>query len=454
MIVCPKCKVSNDDVYTFCVECGTPLTAISKESFEETIQMLFDKLPETVLIPPEKLPETVLMPPDKTVQMPNDKLAETHYYSPANTFENETPPTVLMPQEELPATVQQSLPTQQFTPSESVETQVSPTFKTENFETTTDDNKTPKKSKKALWIGGIVLLFLFGGVAIAYFLHQPPQSSRSYLLNDKHDADKVVEFDPAKNAFSMVSVNNNSLQKWQITPNPDDQNYYRFVNRGIGSDESLEVLDNNLDSSISMNKSAVDEGQLWTMTNVENDYYRITNKWLGNTKSLSHKKRYYFFLRLRDSNDNAMQLWKKIPANNGKFYLVNKQFGDKLSVEAIFDGDFKDKLVMKSGNSSNHQWQMADVGSGFYSLTNGSNNKSLDVNSDKNDRVKMNTLNGSGSQKWKMTPVGNDYFRLTNESLGDGKSLEAVSFYKYYMEMVKSADNDPGQLWKLPRIDK
>lgn len=59
-----------------------------------------------------------------------------------------------------------------------------------------------------------------------------------------------------------------------------------------------------------MAESAIDEGQLWAITNVEGDYYRITNKWLGDVKSLSHSKRYYYFLRLRDSSNKEGQLWK------------------------------------------------------------------------------------------------------------------------------------------------
>ncbi len=172
-MICPKCNVSNDEEYTFCVECGTPLPQVPDGSSEDlpTIQMSSDKLPETFLMPPDKLPETQL-------------------YSPPDSVENEAPPTVQMPPNELPPTIQDS--NQQYVPSESVETAVSPSFMSENFKTDSDTNQTPKKSKKIFWIGGISLLVLLlaGGVATAYFLHQPGQKNRSYLLTDKHDAGK------------------------------------------------------------------------------------------------------------------------------------------------------------------------------------------------------------------------------------------------------------------------
>jgi hypothetical protein len=64
----------------------------------------------------------------------------------------------------------------------------------------------------------------------------------------------------------------------------------------------------------------------------------------------------------------------------------------------------------------------------------------------------MSAAGSATSQNWKMTPVGSDYFRLTNESLGDSKSLEAVTFSTLQMQMVKTSDTDDSQLWKLTNI--
>ena len=204
---------------------------------------------------------------------------------------------------------------------------------------------------------------------------------------------------------------------------------------------SLEVIDDNSDSSVTMAQTAKDVGQLWAITHVKDDYYRITNQWLGDTKSLSHSKQYYYFLRIRDSNNDDGQLWKKIPAPSGKgFYLTNKKYGDTILLQSLKDPDeFKDKLVMKSGEHGNRQWNLNDLGNGFHTLTAVEDGKALDVNSTKKDRAMMSAATSSASQNWKMTPVGNDYFRLTNESLGDTKSLEAVTFSAFQVQMVKTS---------------
>ena len=95
---------------------------------------------------------------------------------------------------------------------------------------------------------------------------------------------------------------------------------------------------------------------------------------------------------------------------------------------------------------------MNDLGTGFYTLTTVADGKGLEINQNNKDRVTMSASKSSAPQSWKMTPVGSDYFRLTNESLGDGKSLEAVTFSALQVQMVKTSDADEGQLWKLTKI--
>ena len=483
-MICPKCKVVNDEEYSFCVECGATLHKDSSISTDApTVMIQPDDLPPTLVNSPDNLPPTKVNSADdlaQTIFSPRETTPPTQpysspvsgeneppptvFYTPANTSENEPQATVQISPEKLPHTIQQSnqqtAQTQHYSPSESTQTEVRPEFKVANSESVEENTKRPKKSKRFLWIGtAIGLLLLIGFGITGYFLSQNLQANRNYFLTDKHDAtdDKVLDFENQTSQFSMIVSQNNPSQKWQITPDPADKNYYRFTNRGVGEAESLEVVDNATDSSVMMAASAADNGQMWQITNVSGDYYRITNQWLGDTKSLSHNKRYYFFLRMKASAGNEGQLWKKIPASNGGFYLVNKQFGSSISLEAITTGDYKDKLLMKSGKSAGHEWKMTSVGNDLYSLTTDfheKENKSLNVNKSKDDRILMSANENSDGQKWKMTPAGNDYFRLTSESLGDGKALEAVVFSKYFVEMAKTSDQDDGQLWKLRRADK
>lgn len=287
------------------------------------------------------------------------------------------------------------------------------------------------------------------------------QANRSYVIGDKHkgEENKTLQFDPQADKLFLTNLDENKAQLWQITPDSGVEDSYRIVSRELGDVESMEVVDDKRDSSVAIAESAIDDGQLWAITNVEGDFYRITNNWLGDSRALSHTKSTHRFLRMRDSGNKEGQLWKKIPTKDGGFYIVNKRYGDSFAMEAIYSGQFIDKMQMrKAGDYGNHKWLMKPDGRGFYTLTTilhdyEKKNRSLDVDATKKDRVKMAPTGNYSGQKWKVTPVGSDYFRLTTEFLGDGKSLEAVTFYQYYVEMVKASDEDKGQLWTLIRTN-
>jgi hypothetical protein len=246
---------------------------------------------------------------------------------------------------------------------------------------------------------------------------------------------------------------------WQITPDSGVEDSYRFVNRETGDAESLEVVDDKVDFNVSINESAEDDGQLWAITNIEGDYYRITNNWLGDSKALAHTRETYRFLRMRDSGNKEGQLWKRIPAKGGGYYIVNKRYGDGFALDAVYEGEFIDKMRMgKAGNFGNQKWLMKRAGNNVFTLTTrlhdfDKKNRSLDVDPDKKEFVKMAQSGNYSGQKWKMTPVAGGYFRLTTEFLGDGKSLEAVTFFKYYIEMRKASADDKGQAWVLDRTN-
>lgn len=457
---CPKCNAPNKGKFTYCTECGTMIPQMADDYSDEvaTVVKRRDEM-ATHIMPPlptelyspantnrnEALPTQAEVPP--TVFIP--AVPPTQYYSAPNTDRNEPLPQTQFVQPIVPPSNE---------PRSSVKVEIPQKVEFNNppkFEVT-KANTEPKKKSKVLMIGAVLLLLLLiGGGAAAYFLIPPMQSSKSYFLTNKPNVStNILEFDNPNKTFLMVGTDNNAFQKWQITPDASDKNLYRFVNRGIGENMSLEVVDDNSDSSVTMAQSAKDVGQLWAMTKVSGDYYRITNQWLGDTKSLSYSKQYHYFLRIRDSNSDDGQLWKKIPAPSGKgFYLTNKKYGDTILLQSLKDPDvFKDKVVMKSGEDGNRQWNLNDLGNGFHTLTAIEDGKALNINSSKNDRVMMSASASSASQNWKMTPVGNDYFRLTNESLGDGKSLEAVTFSAFQVQMVKTSDTDDGQLWKLTNI--
>lgn len=528
-MICPKCNKENEEIYSFCLECGAKLPTTSEAPEEEfpTVHMSSDKLPtnqtnsfedETATVvksssdidelptvvknsseipqntqtqhdepPPTEFysaKDTVESKNQQTQVMSSDKLPSpetysqenlpeneppaTEYYSSQDSSQNAFPPTEMHSSrktvEESPAETvhysnQTETPKQDFVQPEPIKTKSEPKISQESIKVPEEPKKPPRRLRKFLFISTtFLLLLLVGGGTAAYFLLPPPQKSRSYFLYDKRpNVDKVLDFDDQVEKVFMNSPEQTPLQSWGITPNPDDANYYRFVNRGVGAEKSLEVVDDKVDSSVSMSQSAIDVGQSWAITNVEGNFYRITNKWLGDSKSLSHNKRRYYFLRVRDTKNTPGQLWKRTPAKNGGYFISNRRYGNRLALEAIAKGDYADKLRMsKSDNLGNQVWEIKPVGNDYFNLTTSvhKGNKFLDINASKKDRVTMAKSGNSAGQKWKFTPVGNGYYRITNESLGKGKSLEAVTFSKYVVEMVKTSDKDLGQLWKIERIGR
>lgn len=425
-MICPNCKVSNYGKNKFCADCGFKLP-----DFSEGLTQI---MPTAEQISSLQQPQQSIQPP--------------------------------LPPNEQPR-VEQQAPPPLTQPPPVVETQVAPSQQAVIPQPTQQQNfapEPPKKRSKLLRVAIVAILLiglLFGGALLATSFMIVKQANRSYVIGDKHKGEekKTLEFDPKADTLFIANLNEDKTQLWQITPDSGVEDSYRIVNRQLGDVESMEVVDDKRDSSVGIAESAIDDGQLWAITNVEGDYYRITNNWLGDSKALSHSRSTHRFLRVRDSGNKEGQLWKKIPAKNGGFYIVNKRYGDGFAMEAIYDGKFIDKMQMrKTGDFGNIMWLMTPDGRGYFTLTtilhdHEKKNRSLDIDAAKKDRVKMAQSGNYSGQKWKVTPVGGDYFRLTTEFLGDGKSLEAVTYYQYYVEMVKTSDKDLGQLWTIFRTN-
>lgn len=439
-MICPKCNSENAADYAFCLQCGATLATVAGASPEST---------PTVILPSSRSERTEVLPA-------NEVPPTVQYAGPRNTQEQQTPPTVASV---VPPTVL-AIPDRTVAPAQPPAAQASAVAPNVSLPSAETVPAKPKRSRKALLIALVVLLLLLvgGGLAV-YFRAQPMQADKSYVLTDKRELqDKVLSFDSQSDAFTVVGKEKDGFERWQIVPDPSDKNFYRFTNRGLGPGRSLEVVDDNYDSSVGMARSARDIGQLWAITNVQGDYYRITSKWLGDSKSLAHFKRSYYFLRLRDINTDDSQLWKKVPSGDGKsFYLVNKRYGDQLTLEAYSTGPYADKLELTAMNSlsPDTRWVEKDLGNGTVNLTTsryemGGASKLMGANPNKNELAGMAATGNLPGQTWKFVPVGGDYFRLIN---GNNRALEALTFVKYTLEMVKSSDGDPAQLWQLTKTN-
>lgn len=121
-------------------------------------------------------------------------------------------------------------------------------------------------------------------------LFRPDQRNRSYTLTNKtHGDDKALDFNNSRkieiNRVMLSAPEKISEQAWQIVPDEDGE-LFRITNRSLGEEMSLEVFDDQSDNRLRIADSAEDDGQLWRIVPVRGNYYRITNKWLGDDKSL------------------------------------------------------------------------------------------------------------------------------------------------------------------------
>ncbi len=422
-MICPNCKAPNPEVNRFCAGCG-------------------NRLPDPAGVPSPDDP--TLYFPSRPSQQPSQPQPPPQQQAPPPPQQQQPPPQQQYYQQQPPPPQYTNQPAQGHIPVPPADA--------------------PKKKSKVLrWMIVIILvpLVLFGGALLAMNFLVIKQANRSYMLGDRHKGEekKVIELDPQSGRLFVNISDRDKAQLWQITPDSGVEDSYRFVNRETGDAESLEVIDDKVDFNVGINESAEDDGQLWAITNIEGDNYQITNNWLGDSKALTHYKETYRFLRMRDSGNKEGQLWKKIPAKGGGFYIVNKRYGDGFALDAVYSGEFLDKLKMgKAGKYGNQIWLMKPDGNNFFTLTTKQHdtekkNRSLDVDPAKKEFVKMAQTGNYSGQKWKMIPVSGEYFRLTTEFLGDGKSLEAVTFFKYYVEMRKASNEDKGQFWVIDRTN-
>lgn len=298
----------------------------------------------------------------------------------------------------------------------------------------------------------LIIVIALVGAQCSFF---QSQKNRSYRLTNKSfETERSLTFNQKEEdllSISMFNTDGKPDQLWQITAEGDD--YYRISNRSLG-DRSFEVFDGKLDNRTRMAPTAKDDGQLWEIIPVRQDYYRISNKWLGSGKSLMTKKEEYYAFSLEASNNNDASLWKRISMGNDTYRLVNKMYGDQVTLYPTENG----KLVMEPAKDATHtyqHWKMTPVGGNYFRIINVFDvhdklDRSLDFTTTAQNipAVKMNATGGGDSQKWKMEPAGGDYFRLTNFN---GMSLQARFVSEFDLIMADSDDNNPDQLWKIVR---
>lgn len=66
-----------------------------------------------------------------------------------------------------------------------------------------------------------------------------------------------------------------------------ENGYYRLTNKWLGDGKSLDVVNDGTNSKIQLAESKRVTGQAWKLTPVGDGYYRLTTEWLGAERSLN-----------------------------------------------------------------------------------------------------------------------------------------------------------------------
>lgn len=153
---------------------------------------------------------------------------------------------------------------------------------------------------------------------------------------------------------------------------------------------------------ISLPSAAADEATDQIDTN---QWYRLTNMYLGTGFALETYSGATNDLFMGDSGNYSGQYWKFTPASDGYYFLTSMAFGDGRFLDTY--GDTHEPFMAYDGGYSGQYWQLTPAGDGYFRLSNMflGNGRSLDTYSDTYDPFMGDTGNYSG-QFWQLTPLG------------------------------------------------
>ena len=132
------------------------------------------------------------------------------------------------------------------------------------------------------------------------------------------------------------------------------------------------------------------------------------------------------------------------------YRLTNSYLGYAYSLDTTPDAPHV-PVMAKSGEYAGQYWKFTSH-DGCYRMTNAllGAGKSLDTYSDGGNNPFMGPSGTYSGQCWHLTPVGDGYVRLTNDFLGNSRSLDTHSEPGHKPCMADSGDYS-GQLWKLTK---
>ena len=200
----------------------------------------------------------------------------------------------------------------------------------------------------------------------------------------------------------------------------------------------------------------------------EDAYYRLTNFFLGQVRSLSVDPENNV-IKMAPTGMYTGQLWKILPQGNNTYKLSCYWQGEGKVIDVINDGQNNRMILTDNANYSGQYWTIQKVDEGYFRLINGwQTEKSLDVAGSKTgDEAYLKPIGEFEGQIWNIfeveeiegateveDPRAKDFsfkedahYRFTNVYMGEGRSL-AVSTEGAEI-MMATTEEDVHQIWKL-----
>lgn len=144
-----------------------------------------------------------------------------------------------------------------------------------------------------------------------------------------------------------------------------ENGFYRLTNKWIGDGKSLDVINDGTNNKLQLAESKGVTGQWWKLTPVGNGYYRLTTQWLGTDRSLDvvndgiNNK-----LQLAASGNASGQFWKVTAAGGGYFRLTTKWLGDERSLDVVNDGQRNKIQLAETAEVTGQYWKIEPASGG------------------------------------------------------------------------------------------
>jgi hypothetical protein len=162
--------------------------------------------------------------------------------------------------------------------------------------------------------------------------------------------------------------NNKKFDMYPFTKNVSKESnqfelnsFYRITNQWQGDNKSLGIVENGKNMLPMLLKTENESSQMWQIKKIGTDIYVLSSKLEGPAKVLSCVEgRNQNLLLLNQESGDSGSTWKIIPSGIGFYRITNMCLND-CSIDVINEGDKNKLQVAKTGNYTGQYWKITKI---------------------------------------------------------------------------------------------